>query len=332
MTKKRKAIVALIVLAAAIGAYLVLAAPKHSIIYKDIPVGEDVMLTSQGCPLAASFLAPVASAALAPGVVMVVGSGSYSYRSSWRSGGFPLWKNTSEAFLAKGFAVLLLEKKGVNRSGGHWETQTFRDRAQDAIEGVRYLRSRPGIDPARVGLCGHSQGGWIVQLAAAEAPEEVAFVVNLAGPNISVKQQVIDDQENEWRCQGLAEDKIAGKSRWLRRKLDIYGALSRLVKIGSLSRIINYDPDADNIPARIKCPLLAVYGENDRLVIPGGNIPLLEKGLRAAGNVRAKIVIVPGGSHGFERISGKCPQEFKEAPKLAPEFFEALAAWDPFVQ
>lgn len=331
MIRKRKKLVLIFMLAALVVAGFIIAAPRHAQIDGNIPVGEEILLTSQGTPLAASFLKPEAATERMPGMVMVVGSGSYSYRSSWKPGEFPLWKNISEAFLAKGYAVLLLEKKGVNRSGGHWETQTFRDRAQDVIAGVRYLRTRSEIDPARVGVCGHSQGGWIVQMAAAEDPTEVAFVVSLAGPNISVKQQVIDDQANEWRCSGVTEAKVAGKSKWLRAKLNLYGAVSRLVKIGALSRIINYDPEAENVPARIKCPLLAVYGEYDALVVPKGNIPRLEKGLSAAGNTRYKIVIVPRGSHGFVQKDGICPQKFDGIPSQAPEFFGALAAWDPFV-
>ncbi len=333
MSSKRKKTVlriALAALALLIIVGFILTRPRHALIDGDIPVGEEVLLPSQGTPLAASFLKPEGAAGPVPGVVMVVGSGSYSYRTSWKGGEFPLWKNISEAFLAKGYAVLLLEKKGVNRSGGHWETQTFRDRAQNAIPGVRYLRARAEVDPARVGLCGHSQGGWIVQLAAAEHPSEIAFAVSLAGPNISVIQQVIDDQANEWRCAGVAEDKVARKSKRLRAKLNLYGAVSRLVKIGDLSRIIDYDPEAENVPARIKCPLLAVYGELDPLVEPKGNIPLLEKGLAAGGNTRYKIVIVPSGSHGFVRKKGICPQKYDGVPSQAPEFFAALAAWDPF--
>jgi len=330
MVKKRIALAALVVVVGAVVAISVLMAPRHAMIDHNIPVGEEVLLTSQGTPLAASLLKPDAAAGRLPGVVMIVGSGSYSYRSSWRPDTFPLWKSISEAFLAKGYAVLLLEKKGVNRSGGHWETQTFHDRANDAIAGVRYLRGRPEIDPARVGVCGHSQGGWIVQLAAAEDPGEIAFVANLAGPNISVKRQVIDDQENEWRCAGAGEDEIASKSRWLRRKLDAYGSISHAVRIGSLSRIINYDPAIENVPARIACPILAIYGEYDRLVLPEGNIPLLENGLRAGGNTRARIVIVPKGSHGFIRKTTRCPEQVDGIPSMAPEFFEAVAAWNPF--
>jgi dienelactone hydrolase len=330
MILKRKKLFLLLAAAALVVAVFIINAPRHAMIDADIPIGEEVLLTSQGTPLAASFLKPQAATGPAPAVVMIVGSGSYSYRSSWKPDVFPLWRNISEAFLAKGYGVLLLEKKGVNRSGGHWETQTFRDRALDAIAGVRYLKTRPEIDPARVGVCGHSQGGWVVQLAAAEAPAEIAFIVSLAGPNISVKQQIIDDQVNEWRCSGVAEFKIAGKSKRLRTKLNLLGAVSGLVKIGPLSRMINYDPEAEGVPARIKCPVLAVYGEYDSLVEPKGNIPLLKKGLSAGGNTRCVIVIVPGGSHGFVRKTGICPQKFDGVPSQAPEFFEALAAWNPF--
>ncbi|HPW18778.1 MAG TPA: alpha/beta fold hydrolase [Candidatus Aminicenantes bacterium] len=316
-----------------IAAGLILAAPKHVTIDAGIAVGEEIMLTSQGTDLAASFLAPAAAAgsgAPVPGVVMITGSGAYSYRTSWKPGEFPIWKNIAEAFLAKGYAVLLLEKKGVNRSGGHWETQSFRDRADDAIAGVRYLKGRAGIDPSRVGVCGHSQGGWIVQLAAAAAPGEIAFAVSLAGPNISVKQQIVDDVSNEWRCRGLAEAKVARKARWQRTKLGLYGAASRVVKIGPLGRIINYDPEAEKVAARIRCPLLAVYGEYDSLVMPASNIALLEKGLAAGGHDAYTIVLVPRASHGFVRKDGICPQEFKDVPAMAPELFAAIAAWDPF--
>lgn len=335
MSRSRKktvirAVLALIVILVAAG--LIITAPRHVRIDADIPVGTPVMLESQGSPLAGSLILPSGSEGPSPGVVMLVGSGAYSYRTSWKKDEFPIWKNFSEAFLAKGYAVLLLEKKGVNRSGGHWETQSFADRVDDAMAGVRYLKGLAEVDPRRVGLCGHSQGGWIVQLAAAEHPTEIAFIVCLAGPNISVKQQIVDDQANEWACAGLSEGKVARKSKRLRTRLDIYGTISRLVKIGDLARLINYDPEEVDVPARIKCPVLALYGEYDTLVMPGTNRALLEKGLAAGGNTRGTIVVVPGGSHGFVKKTQFCPQKFDGVPPQAPELLATLAAWDPFAQ
>ncbi len=330
MLKRRIALVALAAVTVLVAGLTVATAPRHAMIDNDISVGEEVMLASQGTPLAASLLRPEAATGRVPGVVMVVGSGSYSYRTSWKPGEFPIWKSISGAFLARGWTVFLLEKKGVNRSGGHWEAQTFHDRADDALAGVRYLRSRPDIDPARVGVCGHSQGGWIAQLAAAEEPAEIAFVVSLAGPNVSVKRQIMDDLENEWRCAGLGEEKVASKARWLRTKLDAYAALSRIIRIGALSRILDYDPQAENVAARISCPILAIYGEYDTLVVPESNRRLLEEGLAAGGNTRATVLVIPKGGHGLLRKSQRCPEHFEKTPPLAPEFFQAVAAWDPF--
>jgi hypothetical protein len=84
---------------------------------------------------------------------------------------------------------------------------------------------------------------WVILvLAAALYPDDVAFVVSLAGPNISVLQQVIDDRVNGWRCAGIGEDSIRKKEKRLRTRLGLYSGLSRVVKIGYLSRIIDYDP------------------------------------------------------------------------------------------
>ena len=76
--------------------------------------------------------------------------------------------------------------------------------------------------------------------------------------------------------------------------------------------------------------MLALYGEYDALVEPKGNIPLLEKGLAAGGNTRCTIVIVPGGSHGFVRKNGICPQEFKDVPQPGPGILRGAGHLGPF--
>jgi len=327
MKKKKKAVLwVMLVLAAAVAVWLFLP-PRPVRIDQDIQVGEDVKIPSPSGSLVGSLLRPVSAAAPTPAVVMITGSGSYSYRKALQPGDPSHWKTSADAFLEKGWMVLFLEKRGVNGSAGFWKKQSFSDRAADAIAGIRYLRARPDVDPGRVGLCGHSQGGWIVQLAAALYPEEVAFVVSLAGPNISVRQQIIDDGVNEWRCAGTSEDSILKKEKRLRRNLGLYAGFSRLLKIGYLSRILNYDPA--NIGARIRCPILALYGEHDTLVLPESNAPLLRAGLEKGGNVSSRIMIIPGASHGFYKVPGKCPDWDKIELALAPEFRAALEAWNP---
>jgi dienelactone hydrolase len=324
---KKRLVIMLAVVVVAVVAYVIISAPKPAQVAADIRVGEEVSFPSQAEPLAASFLKPAGSAARLPAVVMVVGSGSYSYRSSWRPERFGFWKGIGEAFLAKGYAVLFLEKRGVNGSGGHWAKQSFADRAADVHAALDYLRSRPDIDGQRVGVCGHSQGGWVAQLAAVEYPDDVDFIVCLAGANVSVRRQILDDMESEWRCAGLSEDKVRGKVRRARFLFGIYGAVSRVVKVGYLARILNYDPQG--VAGRIRCPILAVYGENDRLVPPAANARLLGDELTKAGHRRHQIVIVPGANHGFQS-SAVCFKREDLEKKFATGFLEAIAAWEPF--
>ena len=328
MVKRKKVAFGVILVIIAAAAIWLSLPPRPVRIDQDIQVGEEVNIPSRSGSLAGSLLLPSSVSAPTPAVVMITGSGTYSYRKALQTGVPSHWKTAAEAFLEKGWMVLFLEKRGVNGSAGSWKKQSFAGRAEDAIAGIRYLCARPDVDPGRVGLCGHSQGGWIVQLAAALYPEEVAFVVCLAGPNISVRQQIIDDGVNEWRCAGTSEDSILKKEKRLKRNLGLYAGLSRLVKIGYLSRILNYDPA--NIGARIRCPILALYGEHDTLVLPESNAPLLRAGLEKGGNINSRIMIIPGASHGFFRIPGRCPDWDKVELALAPEFKAALDGWDPF--
>jgi uncharacterized protein len=328
MAKRKKALLRVILVIIAAAAIWLVLPPRPVRIDQGIQVGEEVTIPAPAGRLAGSLLRPSSSSAPCPAVVMITGSGRYSYRKAMQPGEPSHWKAAAEAFLAKGWMVLFLEKRGVNGSAGSWSRQSFAGRAEDAIAGVRYLRARDDVSSGRVGLCGHSQGGWIVQLAAALYPEEIAFIVSLAGPNISVRQQILDDAANEWRCAGKSEAAILKKEKRLKREFGFYGGLSRLVKIGYLSRIINYDPV--HIGARIRCPILALYGEYDTLVLPETNAPLLRAGLEQGENPNSRIMIIPGASHGFYRIPGKCPDGDKIDLTIAPQFQAALHDWDPF--
>ena len=97
----------------------------------------------------------------------------------------------AEGFLSRGFATLCFDKRGVGQSTGTFvfvgardSIPVFSDLASDMAAGVAFLRTRPEIDPNRIGLAGVSQAGWIVPLAAVTA--RPAFMVLLVGPTVSV--------------------------------------------------------------------------------------------------------------------------------------------------
>ncbi len=92
-------------------------------------------------------------------------------------------------FMDAGFAVLAYDKQGIGQSGGVFPGDRADERAigalaRDAEAAARFLAAQPGIDRARLGLAGHSQGGWIAPLAASREPA-VRFVVAFAGPSLS---------------------------------------------------------------------------------------------------------------------------------------------------
>jgi pimeloyl-ACP methyl ester carboxylesterase len=97
----------------------------------------------------------------------------------------------ADRFLSRGFATLCYDKRGVGQSTGTFvfvgaddSIPVFGDLASDLAAGVQWLRSRPEIDPARIGLAGVSQAGWIIPLAAAKS--KPAFMIMLVGPTVSV--------------------------------------------------------------------------------------------------------------------------------------------------
>jgi uncharacterized protein len=80
-----------------------------------------------------------------------------------------------------GYGVLLLDPRGQGRSEGdtvHWSGD------RDLLAGVDYLRSRPDVDPARIGAFGFSIGGEMLLEAAAQSTAIKAVVSEGAGSRV----------------------------------------------------------------------------------------------------------------------------------------------------
>jgi len=284
------------------------------------PIGMEVRFASGSDTLDGTLLLPPGPGPH-PAVVAIEGSGAHSFRRYWRPGVYPFWKAVAEHLVGRGYAVLLFDKPGVHRSTGDWRRQSFQDRAQEALAAVAFLAARPEIDTRRVGLIGHSQGGWIAQLAAAGSPGKVRFVITLAGPAVGVRRQVLDDAAREWECGGIGGVGMAVRTTGLRLFYGTLGLVARVARPGFLMRIVNYDPRA--ALGRITQPTLALFGTSDRLVYAETNAPRLRAEFgRASGNRRLFVRVVPSASHGFS-LSPRCPRG-DQPPRIAPGFFPAL--------
>ncbi len=81
----------------------------------------------------------------------------------------------------RGIAVLRVDDRNIGVSTGPRDA-TSADYAQDAMASLEFLKNRKDVDPGKIGLIGHSEGGMIAPMIAAARPDEVAFIISLAGP------------------------------------------------------------------------------------------------------------------------------------------------------
>jgi fermentation-respiration switch protein FrsA (DUF1100 family) len=96
---------------------------------------------------------------------------------------FPGPSRAKEArmLIRHGYGVLLLEPRGQGRSEGD-TVRWAGDR--DLLAGVAYLRSRPDVDPSRIGGFGFSVGGEMLLEAAAQSDGFKAIVSEGAGGRV----------------------------------------------------------------------------------------------------------------------------------------------------
>ena len=91
----------------------------------------------------------------------------------WRP--FPdLW---FQVMAQKGFVIFCLDNRGSNASprGHAFEVPIYKRLGEielaDQLEGVRYLKSLPYVDPARIGIFGGSYGGFMTLNALLKKPD-----------------------------------------------------------------------------------------------------------------------------------------------------------------
>lgn len=229
---------------------------------------------------------------------------------------------------ARGIAALELEKRGVGGSDGRWHDETIGRQAGDALAAVRFLQARPEVDGARVGIAGHSQGGWVAQLAAATS-DDVAFVILLAGPAQTVREQILADEANHLRGWGVPGPEVDGRIAMFGELLD--AAMSNPAVCGPVPRhylcgLVGYDPAP--ALARIRVPVLALFGERDPMTPPGENVARLQAALAHLRPDDLSVTVFPEANHSFWPSRTGLRDEYARIPHVyVPGFLETISDW-----
>jgi fermentation-respiration switch protein FrsA (DUF1100 family) len=141
-----------------------------------------------------------------PAVLLLSGSGAQD-RDEAVFGHRPFFV-LADYLTRRGIAVLRVDDRGVGGSTGDFDNASAMDYVSDAIACVTYLKSRKEINPELIGLVGHSEGGIIAPLVAVRSPD-IAFIVLIASPGLSIKEMEYSKQARTLKANGASDDLIA---------------------------------------------------------------------------------------------------------------------------
>ena len=93
----------------------------------------------------------------------------------------------AEYLSERGFAVLRYDKRGIGANqtildSNVWGNVTFNNLKQDAEKALAVLAQQPEVDPNRITMIGHSEGGVITSRVALDNPDKVKNIVLMGTP------------------------------------------------------------------------------------------------------------------------------------------------------
>lgn len=177
--------------------------PKEPLPYHSEDVAYDN--PAAGVRLAGTFTRPRAPGRY-PTALLITGSGPQD-RNEELMGHRPFLV-LADHLTRRGIAVLRVDDRGVGESTGDFHSATSVDFASDVRAGVAYLKSRDDVDPAAIGLIGHSEGGLIAPMVAVDS-DDVAWIVLMAGPGLPGDSILILQAALIARASGASETAIA---------------------------------------------------------------------------------------------------------------------------
>lgn len=325
--------------------------PKYP---EDLPYNaEEVTFYNDGNTFAGTLTYPLSGEKF-PAVIMITGSGAQNRDEEIF--GFKIFRIIADHLTKNGIAVLRYDDRGVGGSKGKTTSEsTTADFAGDVIAAVEYLKTRSNIDPLKIGLMGHSEGGIVAPLVASKTGG-LAFIVLMAGTGVKgidiIKEQsklimkaenasdkdvegyvmMIDliyetmqkdgdikdlEKQLEENVEASFEKMTTGEKKAIKDK-DAYikETVQSTIKQFS-SKWMRYFLSYDPAPAltKVTCPVLVLFGEKDLQVPPKQSQKFMEDALRSGGNNDFTVKVFPNANHLFQEAGTGSPNEYMQLPK-----------------
>ena len=209
--------------------------------------------------------------------------------------GDSMYRQLAYDLACKGYAVLRYDKPGLAPSTGNGNDVTLATYVQNTRDLVAWLRRQSAIDPHKIVLMGHSEGG-LIALAAAPGLK-IAGVISLEGPGEPMARIIESQAIAQARLRGASPAQIAQERvqidatlAAIRRShgasLSLDGALARnpfarlfAPAAGLLRSELDVDPAW--LARAVHVPMLITQGGKDVQVLPGNGRRLARAASRA---------------------------------------------------
>ena len=307
-------------------------------------VTDTTFTASDGAVMSATLTLPsTPESRKIPAVVMVTGSGPQNRDEEYFD--HKPFAVIADFLARNGIASLRYDDRGTGKSTGDFLTSTTFTFKDDALSGIEFLRSIDCI--GRVGILGHSEGGTIAFMAAAE--DKADFIVSLAGMAISGKETMMRQNKHALDKSGLSD---ADKTNSLKIIGIVFDTIARQVRNGVTAPI-----DIDSIMAAngvqlpqqiiqslkmtqstrapwvdsfltinpreyladVKCPVLAINGEKDMQVNPD-NLSVIKEFVP-----KAETMLMPDLNHLLQHaVTGEITEYDEIRETISPDVLEAI--------
>ena len=299
---------------------------------------EEVSFTNGDAVLKGTLTLPENCGRKTPVLIMVTGSGLQN-RDEEMFGHKP-FAVIADAFARAGIATLRYDDRGFGESTGDVVFCTTEDLKNDALAGIRILRER--FD--NVGVLGHSEGGTIALMLAAE--KQVDFAISLAGMIVSGAETLLAQNRQACQAVGLPESEVDAYCRLLSDTFDaiktksplpstddynLSDGLTQNYKAGLSQLSTPYmeyfvSLDLSQRLSSVTCPVMALNGTKDSQVQCDRNLGVLKSFLPSGGKNLIKAEI--GLNHLFQHSTTGALSEYKEIEEtISPEVLSEMIAW-----
>lgn len=283
-----------------------------------------------------------------PAVILVSGSGPQD-RNETLMGHEP-FKVLADYLTKNNIVVLRYDDRGVGKSQGDFAKSTTGDFGKDALAALSFLRKQAQVDPMKVGIIGHSEGGLIATILAGQQASGLNFIVTLAGPTIRMDSLMILQNAAIMKSQGkdisaieraiikknyeiMASDLPSDKAfDAIRNNMRSVSGSQNMESADQLAALVTpwfrHFIKIDPVPfiKKIKIPTFAAFGGKDVQVPAGENIESLTDNLPK--NKKDLSKVYPNLNHLFQNAKTGAVGEYAEIEEtMNPEVLKDITAW-----